>query len=164
MEDYSIPIIDAMDILLSWTKPSKQVSVCLSSSRIRPKQLKHQKDILIQQKWTAWWRHQMETFSALLAICEGNSPVTGEFPAQRPVTQSFDVFFDLRLSRPSSEQWWGLWFETPSCPPWRHCNGKDHSSIPLQIFEFEIRVKITHTHMTVLVTASWIANVTFWMG
>ena len=34
----------------------------------------------------------METFSALLALCAGNSPVTGEFPAQRPVTQSFDVF------------------------------------------------------------------------
>ena len=41
-----------------------------------------------------WWRHQMETFSALLAICAGNSPVTGEFPAHRPVTRSFDVFFD----------------------------------------------------------------------
>ena len=39
----------------------------------------------------------METISALLAICAGNSPVTGEFPAQRPVTRSFDVFFDLRL-------------------------------------------------------------------
>ena len=38
-----------------------------------------------------WWRHQMETFSALLAICAGNSPVHGEFPAQRPVTRSFDV-------------------------------------------------------------------------
>ena len=37
----------------------------------------------------------METFSALLAICAGNSPVTGKFPAQMPVTQSFDVFFDL---------------------------------------------------------------------
>ena len=35
-----------------------------------------------------WWRHQMETFSALLAICAGNSPVAGEFPAQRPVTRS----------------------------------------------------------------------------
>ena len=45
-----------------------------------------------------WWRHQMETFSALLAICAGNSPVPGEFPAQRPVTRSFDVFFDLRLN------------------------------------------------------------------
>ena len=41
----------------------------------------------------------METFSALLAICTGNSPVPGEFPAQRPVTRSFGVFFDLRLNK-----------------------------------------------------------------
>ena len=39
-----------------------------------------------------WWRHQMETFSALLAICVGNSPVTDEFPVQKPVTRSFGVF------------------------------------------------------------------------
>ena len=38
----------------------------------------------------------METFSALLAIYAGNSPVIGGFPVQRPVTQRFDVFFDLR--------------------------------------------------------------------
>ena len=44
-----------------------------------------------------WWRHQIETSSALLAICAGNSPVPGEFPAHRPVTRGFDVFFDLRL-------------------------------------------------------------------
>ena len=44
---------------------------------------------------SAWWRHQMETFSALLAFCAGNSPVTGEFPSQRPVKRSFDVSFDL---------------------------------------------------------------------
>ena len=37
----------------------------------------------------------METFSALLDICAGNSPVSGEFPAQMPVTRSFDVSFDL---------------------------------------------------------------------
>ena len=41
----------------------------------------------------------METFSALLALCAGNSPVSGEFPAQRPVTRSFDVFFDLRPNK-----------------------------------------------------------------
>ena len=45
-----------------------------------------------------WWRHQMEAFSALLALCAGNSPVTGEFPSQRPATRSFDFFFDLRLN------------------------------------------------------------------
>ena len=47
---------------------------------------------------SAWWRHQMQTFSALQANCAGNSPVTGEFPAQRPVTRSFDVFLDLHLN------------------------------------------------------------------
>ena len=41
----------------------------------------------------------METFSALLAICAGNSPVPGQFPAQRPVTRSFDDFFDLCLNK-----------------------------------------------------------------
>ena len=47
----------------------------------------------------AWWRHQMKTFSAFLALCVGNSLVTDEFPSQRPVTRSFDVFFDLCLKK-----------------------------------------------------------------
>ena len=64
----------------------------------------------------------METFSASLAICAGNSPVPGEFSAQRPVTRRFDVFCDLRLSKRLSKQWWGWWFETLSRPLWRHCN------------------------------------------
>ena len=34
----------------------------------------------------------METFSALLAIYTGNSPVPGDFHTQRPVTRSFDIF------------------------------------------------------------------------
>ena len=42
----------------------------------------------------------METFSALLALCAGNSPATGEFPARKRVTRSFDIFFDLRLVTP----------------------------------------------------------------
>ena len=54
------------------------------------------------------WCHQMETFSASLALC-----VTGEFPSQRPVTRSFDVFFDLCLNKRLSKQPWGWWFETP---------------------------------------------------
>ena len=55
--------------------------------------------------------------SALLAICAGNSPVPGEFPAQRPMTRSFDVFFDLRLNKRLGKQW----LETLSSPLWRHC-------------------------------------------
>ena len=61
-----------------------------------------------------WWRYKMETFSVLLAICAGT--------AQRPVTRSFDVFFDLRLNKRLSKQSWCWWFETQSRPLWRHCD------------------------------------------
>ena len=71
----------------------------------------------------SWWRHQMQTLSALLAICVVYSPVTGEFPAQRPETRSFDVFFDLPKNKRLSKQYWGWWFEAPSRQLWRHCNG-----------------------------------------
>ena len=64
----------------------------------------------------------METFSALLAICADNSPVSGEFPAQRPETRSFDVFFDLCPNKRWSKQSWGWWFDTPSGSLWRHSN------------------------------------------
>ena len=66
----------------------------------------------------------METFSALLAFCVGNSLVTGEFPAQRPVTRSFDVFFDLRLNKHFSKESSDWWFEMPSHSLWLHCNVK----------------------------------------
>ena len=69
-----------------------------------------------------WWRHQMETFSALLAICAENSPPPGEFPAQRPLTRSFDVYFDLRLNKRLSKQSWGWWFETLPRLFWHHSN------------------------------------------
>ena len=77
----------------------------------------------------------METFSALLAICAGNSPVPGEFPVQRPVTRSFDVRFDLRLNKRLSKQSWGWWFETPSLSLWRHRNASNgHQTICLVTF------------------------------
>ena len=71
----------------------------------------------LNQCWLSsmsWWCHQMETFSAVLALCAGNSQVTGKFPTQRPVTQSFDIFFDLCLNKQFSKQSWDWWFETPS--------------------------------------------------
>ena len=70
----------------------------------------------------SWWRHQIETFSAWLAICTGNSPASGEFPAQRPVTRSFDAFIDLCLNKRLRKQSWGWWLKTQSRPLWRHCN------------------------------------------
>ena len=96
-----------------------------------------------------WWRHLMEIFSALLAICAGNSPVPGEFPTQRPVTQSFDVFFDLRLNKWLSKQWWGWWFETPSYPLWRHCN--DLGCYRCMVMWFQLSVNC-HTHRYIVMT------------
>ena len=66
---------------------------------------------------------------ALLALCEGNPPVTGGFPAQRLVTRSFNVLFDQRLNKRLSKQSWGWWFEMPLCSLWRHhghCNGNQN--------------------------------------
>ena len=69
-----------------------------------------------------WSSNQMESFSVLLVLCAGNSPVTSEFHAQRPVTRSFNVFFDLCLNKHLSKQSWGWWFETLSHPLWHHSN------------------------------------------
>ena len=71
-------------------------------------------NMLVSMSWAkkkSWWRHRMETFSALLAICAGTRR-----------SLSFDVFFYLRLNKRLSKQWWGWWFETPSRSLWRHCN------------------------------------------
>ena len=80
--------------------------------------------------WSTDTRSSMITcpfriFCALLALCAGNSPVTAEFPSQRPVTLSCDVFFDVRPHKRLSKQSWGWWFETPSCSLWRHCNANE---------------------------------------
>ena len=109
---------------------------------------------IFRLKIVSWWRHQMETFSALLAICAGNSPVSGEFPAQRPVTRSFDVFFDLRLNKRLSKQWWGWWFETPSRPLWRHWNVRHNPVIP------DSRRQI-RSHLTQLITLLYV-RIEFW--
>ena len=63
--------------------------------------------------------------SAVLALCEGNSTVTGEFPSQRPVTRSVDIFSDLHLDKWLSKQSRPWWFETSSRTLWRHCYGFD---------------------------------------
>ena len=65
----------------------------------------------------------------------GNSLAPDEFPAQRPVKRSFDVFFDLRLNKPLSKQSWGWWFGTLSHPSWRHCNDHCSHSLPKSVFD-----------------------------
>ena len=81
----------------------------------------------------AWWRHQMETFSALLAICAGNSPVPGEFPAQRPVMRSFNVFFEM-----------------PSRSLWRHYNDLLFCFVVWELFSFSSAMASQITSLTIV--------------
>ena len=62
------------------------------------------------------------TFSALLALCAGNSPVTREFATRSPVTPGLDIFFDLLVNKRLSKQSCGWWFDTPASSLWRHGN------------------------------------------
>ena len=61
----------------------------------------------------AWWHHEMEIFSVLLALCEGNPPVTGD--------AKLWCFFDLRLHKRFTKQSTRWWFEMPLRSLWRHC-------------------------------------------
>ena len=80
-----------------------------------------------QKRIIPWWRHQMETFSAILALCEGNPLVIGGFPSQRTATRRFDVFCGLRMNKQLSKQSRRRWFEMPPCSLWRLCNALKHS-------------------------------------
>ena len=123
----------------------------------------------VTNTWTyhkneARWRHQMEILSTLLVLCAGNSPVTGEFPAQRPVTRSFDVFFDLRLNKRMSKQSWGWWFETPSYSLWRHRNGHYvNESDPTIWFRFLTTLQFGRDALTVcsLCMTAWEFSCTY---
>ena len=94
--------------------------------------------------WFSWWRHQRETFSALQAFCAGKSPVTGEFPVQRPVTRSFGAFFDLCLNKWLSKQWGRRWFETASRSLWRHCNVFHWLHRKLSKWHFRFNMRLVH--------------------
>ena len=72
-QDCSISPPNEVEILQSCIKPSNWT---IHVTKAKP------------YAYITWWRHQMETFSSLLAFWAGNSPVTGAFPAQRPVTRS----------------------------------------------------------------------------
>ena len=111
-----------------------------------------------------WWRHQMETFSALLALCAGNSPVTSEFPSQWPVMRSFDVFFDLHLNNRLSKQSWGWWFETSSCSLRiviiRHQSWKRHWAFISQLIQ--IMALITNIVNCTLMITNQFPNTILW--
>ena len=99
--------------------------------------------LFIVSKWNiSWWRHQMESFSALLDLCAGNSPVNGKFPAQRLMTRSFDVLFDLRVTNRLSKQSEDWWFDRPLHPLWRHFNAIAYMIISSTIYPIEHAVVV----------------------
>ena len=111
-------------IAMQSTKAYKNINYHLNNIRSIQRFLREEAacsiiDIFFTSPWS---RRQMEIFSALLALCEGNLAVTVGFPSQRPVRRSFDGFFDLRLNKWLSKQSRLRWFETPSRSSWRHAN------------------------------------------
>ena len=106
----------------AWSNMLPENHIIFNRENFIDANIKRQLGLACTLNRNAWWRHQMEAFSALLALCAGNALVTGEFPSQRPVTRSFNVSSDLRLNKRLSKHSRRRWFETRSRSLWRHCN------------------------------------------
>ena len=102
--------------LIAWT--NGDLSVRSSEYYLRTI---HKTTIAINQKITQWCSFFLSIVYNPFLYC-ANPPMTVGFPQQRPVTLSFDVFFDLRLNKRLSKQSRHRWFETPSRSLLRHCN------------------------------------------
>ena len=70
----------------------------------------------------SWRRHQIETFSTLLTLCAGNSPVTLNSPHKGQRGGALEFSLICALNKRLSRQSWGCSFETPPCSSWRHCD------------------------------------------
>ena len=80
----------------------------------------------------SWWRYLWKHYPRYWPFVR----VTGEFPSQRPVTRSFDVFFHMRLNKRLSKQSSRWQFETPSCSIWRHCNDNNMQYVAVKTRSF----------------------------
>ena len=109
-----------------------------------------------------WWRHQMETFSALLAFSARNSSVTDEFPAQWPVTRSLYLPLNKRLIKQPRRRW----FETPSRTLLRHCNDfrytghqnsaiKRDSYIRIECLYYKAHIRRLYCHVVHVRIQNW---------
>ena len=111
------------------------------------------------------WKH----FCVTYPLCE-ESTVTCGFPSQRPVTRSFDVFFNLRLNKQLSKHSRRRWFKRPSRSLWRHCNGIGtrnpyhslHGCIHRILFSHDARDIIWSLHMA-LKSDMRLGNIELWI-
>ena len=97
-----------------------------------------QREVSQTQIQTEIWLYMMTSSNGNIfrlngPLC-GEFTGPGEFPAHRPVTRGFGVFFDLRLNKRLSKQPWGWWFETPPRSLWRHCNDPIRNALRYLLF------------------------------
>ena len=121
---------------------------CVYMALFEPSQI-----LLHTQMDSPWWHHQMETFSASLVLCAGNSPVTGEFPCKGHWRGALMISLICTLNKRLIKHSWGWWFEASLCPLWRHCKAlywwvphtgnlpHTPSPNPLQQYQFTITFK-----------------------
>ena len=121
----------------SWCRPAQPVHFC-HHSEIQPKRwqmdqhhhLSHtyrRYPVAYAAEFVHICMRQLESWlvSDMMTSSNGNIfRVTGHLWGNSPVTRSFDVLFDLHRNKRLSKQSWDWWFETPSHPLWRHCNGR----------------------------------------
>ena len=107
-------LVERVSIIRTYTRQAFQI---LPRRSLQKSRMTFTRTSLLCQAMLAWWRYQMETFSVLLALCEGYSPVNS--PHKRQWRGALMFSLNKRLSKQS----WGWWFETPSRSLWRHCNG-----------------------------------------
>ena len=84
-------IWSTLGLLMTWCRKTKSSVAEVLRYTFQFRSIIFPRNYVVFMTLRKLWRHQMETFAALLVLCTGNSPVTGEFPAQRPVTRSFDT-------------------------------------------------------------------------
>ena len=94
----------------------------------------------------------------------GNPPVTGGFPSQRPVTQSFDVFFELCVNKRWNKQSRCRWFETPSHSLWRHCNVTVKSQYAAVFFFWVATIDMPQHWVTFLIKKIFRFHLYHWHG
>ena len=99
--------------------PDKNLVECKEKIFVRMGQSLH--DLQSEHNDVIKWKNFLHYWPFMRGIHD-------EFPAQRPVTLSFDAFFDLGLNEQLSKQSWGWWFKMPSCPLWHHSNENSKST------------------------------------
>ena len=130
--------IDVCNSQFYWQYDGSRLGICISS--FSHAYAVNVMGVIVEEAWDMMTSSNGNIFRVTGPLC-GEFTGPGEFPTQRPVTRSFDVFLDLRLNKRLSKQWWGWWFETPSWSLWRHRN--EMSIIVLEIYDHYLGLYIT---------------------